>query len=176
MSKGTKERHQRPGGSLVWPSFLSETLLRTSFKSEGSVQFTQQSQSPHQALNQQTVSFFSTANDEPRSCCRKWHEGIPSIWIFALVLTSSKTSIHVIPYLGIIPLIISTQKIEVVNSPIHWLFLYAPYFFLWSRLTQEPPGWNGNPFQPLPPMSPSPTLSMPSPWRFFVVTVRRWER
>ena len=25
---------------------------------------------------------------------------------------------------------------------------------------QEPPGWNGNPFQPLPPMSPSPTLSM----------------
>lgn len=64
MSKGTKERHQRPGGSLVWPSFLSETLLRTSFKSEGSVQFTQQSQSPHQALNQQTVDFRQHTNLE----------------------------------------------------------------------------------------------------------------
>ncbi len=101
--------------------------------------------------------------------------------LFSCIRTSKllqkMTCIHVIhcysmPYPGI-PLVISTYfhyKMQVVNPPQCTGYFLCTIFFLWSRLlfgfqhpvAQEPPGWNGF---PLPPTSPSPPLSVPSPWR-----------
>lgn len=170
MSKGTKERHQRPGGrwcdshSSQRPCWGRHSNPRARFNSLSNL-------SLHTRRWISRPLIFDSIRTSKLLQKMTWRHSFDINFC-----TSSNIIQNIYPCYsisGYYPLIISTQKIEVVNSPIHWLFLYAPYFFLWSRLTQEPPGWNGN---PLPPMSPSPTLSMPSPWRFFVVTVRRWER